>query len=695
MKALRIFLYGIAGVVVLAVAALGIAAVVVDGKFVKARLERAMKEKHRSLTIEGEPKLKLFPVAGLALGRTTLSEPESDKPFVSFDAAEVALRVAPLLSGEIALETLRLSGLKASVIRGRDGRMNFADLAGAERAGGKEAGEAPRLRIAEIDIDGAQLGYRDEASGQVLTVSKLNLKTGRLDGDAPGPVSMSAHVAGQRPEVDLQAQIAGAMRFNLPRQEIGFDGFAASAKGHVDRDAVSAEFSAPKVEITPARASGAEVKGVVTVKGPAHAADVRFRVEGIQGSAAALSLATVALEFDAASAGNAVKGRISMPVTANLKARSWELPKIAADLTLSGPGLPQKTVHLPIQAAAKADLARQSAALELATKFDESSIKAKLAATKFQPLAATFDVDIDRLNLDRYIAAEGKAPAAKGAENVDLSALKGKTVGGRIAIGALTVKRVKLEQVKAEVKLANGRLEVAPYAASLYGGTLAGALSADASGNRIALKESAQNVAIGALLRDAAQKDVLEGKGNVQVDVQSAGATVSALKKALAGSARVEMKDGAIKGINLADTARNLKSALGGKQSKPDPTQKTDFSELSASFKIAGGVAHNDDLKAASPFLRLGGAGNLDIGNNSIDYLAKATLAATAKGQGGRDASEVAGITIPVKLSGPLDNPAWNVDYSALLGGAGSSVKEIGKKGLGGVKDAVRGLFGR
>jgi AsmA protein len=194
-----------------------------------------------------------------------------------------------------------------------------------------------------------------------------------------------------------------------------------------------------------------------------------------------------------------------------------------------------------------------------------------------------------------------------------------------------------------------------------------------------------------------AQKDVLDGRGNVTLDVQTSGGTVTALKKALAGSARVEMKDGAIKGVNLADSARNVKSALGAKPAKADPSQKTDFSEMSASFKIAGGVARNDDLKAASPFLRLGGAGNLDIGNNAIDYLAKATLAATTKGQGGRDVANVAGITIPVKLSGPLNNPDWHVDYSALVGnvagGAAGSVTEIGKKGAGGVTDAVRGLF--
>jgi AsmA protein len=92
-----------------------------------------------------------------------------------------------------------------------------------------------------------------------------------------------------------------------------------------------------------------------------------------------------------------------------------------------------------------------------------------------------------------------------------------------------------------------------------------------------------------------------------------------------------------------------------------------------------------------SPFLRLGGAGNLDIGNNTIDYEAKATLAATAKGQGG--ASSVAGVTIPVKLSGALDNPSWHVDYTGLLGGAAGAVTELGKKGVGGVTSAVKGLF--
>ena len=275
-------------------------------------------------------------------------------------------------------------------------------------------------------------------------------------------------------------------------------------------------------------------------------------------------------------------------------------------------------------------------------------------------------------------------------------------MAGKLAIGALTARRVRLENLKAELRLEGGKLEIDPLTAGLYGGTLAGALGADADGNRVRVKVAAKGVAIGPLLRDAAQKDLLEGKGDVSLDVQSAGATVPALKKALGGSARVDLKDGAIKGINLAEGARNLKSAVGVKQAKSDPAQKTDFSEMRASFAIRNGVAHNEDLKAQSPFLRLGGAGDIDIGGDQINYEAKVTLAATSKGQGGRDVSNVAGVTVPVKLSGPLEAPQWHVDYSALLGGAAGGVGEALKKGAGGVKDAagsvtesVRGLFKR
>jgi len=733
MNAIKYVLYAAGGLVALVLVAVIGVVIVVDGAFLKARLEQAMQERDRTLAIEGQPKLALFPVFRLSLGKTSLSESKSDKAFVSLDSMELAVKVMPLLSGEVAVDVLAVSGLRANIIRAKDGRFNFDDLAGRQKDESAEKKAPPKIRIAELKIERSQIAYTDLASGQTLAIGDLNLKTGRLEDDTATPLSLTASITGKRPEVALKARMEASARMNLARQAFAFtkldaklsgnaatlrgfdlhltgdiaadvrrqeytvDTLGLQAKGTLDSDALVVALSAPKLRIAPAKAEGQVVSGNVTVKGPRRSIDAKLKMSAVEGTSSALSIPSLALDLDSNVGGNGVKGQVSTPIKVNLAARTWDLPKIVANLTFSGPAIPQKSVTLPIQASLRADFAKQSANAELTTKFDETSINAKMGASSFEPLVATFDVGIDKLDLDRYLPAEKQD--SKADERIDLSGLKGKTVSGKFAAAALTVKRVKLQNVKADIKLAGGKLEVAPHSANLYGGTLAGSLSADANGNRIALKELAQNVAIGALLRDAAQKDVLDGRGNVTLDVQAAGGSVSALKKALAGSARVEMKDGAIKGVNLADSARNVKSALGAKQSKPDSSQKTDFSEMSASFKIAGGVARNDDLKAASPFLRLGGAGNLDIGNNAIDYLAKATLAATSKGQGGRETANVAGITIPVKLSGALDNPQWNVDYSALLGGAvggtAGGVAETVKKGASGVGDAIRGLFKR
>ncbi|HTP62080.1 MAG TPA: AsmA family protein, partial [Burkholderiales bacterium] len=188
MKTIKFFLFGIAGLVVLATLAIAAAAMVVDGQFVKTRLERAMKEKNRTLKIEGVPQLKLFPVAGFALGKTTLSEAGSDKLFASLDSAEVAVRVLPLLSREVAVETLKLSGLKANLVRHKDGKMNFSDLAGpADKDKKPEA--PPNLRVAEVQVEKVQVNYRDEATGQELQLAEADLKTGRLDGQTPGDLA--------------------------------------------------------------------------------------------------------------------------------------------------------------------------------------------------------------------------------------------------------------------------------------------------------------------------------------------------------------------------------------------------------------------------------------------------------------------------------------------------------------------------
>ena len=436
-------------------------------------------------------------------------------------------------------------------------------------------------------------------------------------------------------------------------------------------------------------------------QGPQRTVDLKLRIAALEGSGSAFSISSIALDIDAFVEGNGVKGRIETPLSASLSERTWSLPKFVANLTFSGAAIPQKAVTIPVHAEFKADLAKQTASADIKTKFDESSIHAKFSASKFSPLHATFGLDIDRLNLDRYIAPK-PAGESKPDGKIDLAPLKGPTVSGKVQIGALKANGASAGNIKAEIKLAGGKLDVSPYSADLYGGRLAGSLSVDANSNRFEIKDTVTGVMLGPLLRDVAKKDMLDGRATLNLDVTTVGATVSALKKGLSGSAKIEVKDGAIKGINVAESVRSFKPGSGAKSSQTagESTKQTDFTEMSASFTIKNGVAHNEDLKAASPFLRLGGAGNIDIGNSTLDYTAKATLAATAKGQGGP--ADVAGITVPVKLSGTFDKPSWNIDYSGVLGslggaagGAAGKITDTVKSTAGGVQDKLKGLFGK
>lgn len=660
-KTLKVLGFGAGAVLLLAALAAGAALVIVDGAFVKSRLERAMQEKNRTLRIEGEPGFRLFPVAAIALGKTTLSEPASDKLFAALDSAELAVRVMPLLSGEVAVESLRLSGLTVNIVRAKDGRMNFSDLAAArdeERGAGAEPG---RLRLAQIDVARVRVNYRDEASGRELSISDLALKSGRLDGEAPGQVAFSARVMGKRPELDLAAQAGGALRFDLGRQEVAFDGFSVKVKGRLDHDTLNAELAAPKLEITPRRAGGSAITGVVQIKGPQRNVDAKLRIAAVEGTASALSIPGLTLAVNARAAGFAVTAK--------------------ADGAL------------------KADLAKQAASADLSVKLDDSTIKAKLGATRFAPLHASFEVIVDRLNLDRY--SPKKNEASDPSEALDLSALKGPAATGKVEIGALTAKGLKLSNFKTEIRLAGGKLEASPHSASLYGGTVSGSLSAEANGNRVALKEAVRGVSVGPLLADLGQGGRLEGRAVADLDVSMAGRSVAAMKRAIGGSARVELKDGAVKGFNLEQSLRDVKSALGSKSAKAaDFAKKTDFSEITANFTIRNGVAHNEDLQGKAPLFRLAGAGDLDIGNNAINYLAKASIVATSQGQGGKDVSHLAGVTVPVRLSGALDNPDWTIDYGELAAksGVGKVVEALGSAAggaAGSVRDKVRGLFGR
>ena len=244
----------------------------------------------------------------------------------------------------------------------------------------------------------------------------------------------------------------------------------------------------------------------------------------------------------------------------------------------------------------------------LSAKVDDSQINANLGISQFNNPAYNFDIKIDRLDADRYIAKGDPKTKSTGDTQIDLSTLKKLNATGEAKIGWLKLANVKTENVNLGLKASNGVATLSPFSANLYNGSMAGSLKVDARTTpSIAFKQNMKSVSVGPLMVDAINNDMLSGTGTVNVDVTTQGNTVSALKKGLAGNAALNLTDGAIKGVDIAGSIRDIKSKMNvfKKDANADKSKKTDFSELTATFDIKNGVAHNEDLAMKAPVLRL------------------------------------------------------------------------------------------
>ena len=81
-------------------------------------------------------------------------------------------------------------------------------------------------------------------------------------------------------------------------------------------------------------------------------------------------------------------------------ATALTIPKVSLDLDAAVAGISTKA---KLDAAIKANLAKQDLQADVSGKLDDSALKAKIELTNFAPLKAKFDASIDRLNLDRYL----------------------------------------------------------------------------------------------------------------------------------------------------------------------------------------------------------------------------------------------------------------------------------------------------
>jgi AsmA protein len=351
----------------------------------------------------------------------------------------------------------------------------------------------------------------------------------------------------------------------------------------------------------------------------------------------------------------------------------------------------------PIETTDPAALTRASGDLEfvyadgalkldpLKVRLDDSNLTGYLHMLDSAGPVVRTRLDLDQIDLDRYMppavsaSADGQAAApaeraqskpAQGQED-PFAALRTLDFVGEFKIGKLKVNNARMSNVTTRVVSSKGVLKVDPMAASLYEGSFEGSAVLDASGKqpKLSAKNQLTDIQVGPLLKDVAGEDRLIGRGELYADVRMVGLSEAEIRRSLNGTSRFVFKDGALKGVNIAQVIRegSSKLGLGGDKLDLGTPGQTDFTEISASLTMTNGVIKNDDLQAKSPLLRIAGKGEVDLPKDSIDYLITTELVKSLEGQGGKGRDDLAGIPIPVRVTGPLSKPSYRPDLEAAL----------------------------
>ncbi|WP_373980448.1 AsmA family protein [Achromobacter sp. JD417] len=824
-------LIGLVVLVVVAVVGLAIFLLTFDPNAYKYKLEELVQERYqRTLTIDGEIELSLFPRIGLYVQGVSLSEPNSTDTFASIESTRLAVAVWPLLSNSFVVDHVAISGLKARVVRDKQGQFNFSNLVGGTPpvtdAPGNPAealvgaaqtaaqaitgGPLPTSRnnmqidIAGLDLKDGEVQMQDAITGMAVAVTRINANTGRVTFNQPFDVRMSARVEGGYPRVDanltgqalltldpsakryaaqkldlrMDGKLPGAeakslvMRGNLAfngqksaldvaglellfqgdvtepsvkatnveasvaipklaidphKSQLQIEKLAVRAKGGVADGPFELAVDAPALNISPASATGEALTGRVRISG----LDASFGLNGISGNAGELDIKEAKLDSTSKKGERVVKLNFASPLSLNLLMRSGAMSALRGDVNITDPGLPKGSLQIPVIGSLTVDLLKDQATSKINAvleggKFDLSADITKLSDTP----QMKFALAVDTLDLDKLVPpvlaappkppADGKkddskpapapAPAAPPDDTINLSALVGPSVNGTLKVGKLVVRGLKADEVSAAVKLDKGKLDISNLAAGLYGGKLAGALSVDAAqGNQIATKMTLADIAIEPLLMDLAKRDVLSGTGNLMLDLKTGGANVYAMKSGLAGALQVRLRDGAVKGIDLTQTLRDLKARFSpdaqNETVAADTSKQTQFSEMDADLAIAKGVATVKRLSFVSPLLRVtqGDPATIDFVKSELDLVARARVINPAANPDGKELIDLKDVTIPVHFKGPFDNPSYTLLWKDAIGGIlkrslENKLKEaVSGKGKSGaaVDKALKGLLGK
>ena len=636
---------------------------------VQTKLEQQL---DRKVTL-GNMDLGLIPLRFRVYNLSVADDPKfSDRAFVQTQELSVSIKLLPLLSKSVQIDSLSLDRPRVELIKNAQGVWNFATM--GQKAPGTAPAAAPAssqpFSLGELSINDGQVAITDLQNSKPRTVyDHINVKLTDFAPDSPFNLDASVQLPGSgNQEVSLQGkggplshanpastpfkgtfelkgvQIAGLQKFLQTPALVNTDGVLS---GHTDISSASGKLSA---------------SGQMNVDNPKlHGIDVGYPINADYDVSDDLTNDLLTLN----------RGNIKLGPT----------PISVAGTVSSKTPTAQLNLELKANAVSIAEIARLSAA----------------AGVAFAP----------GTTVNGQISADIKAQGAS-----DKPALNGTLAGSNIQVSGKEI--AKPVQISA-VNIALSPTEIHSDNFNVVSGGTTAAV-------QFSLKEYTSNSPqVNATLRapQAALPDLLSmakaygvtsldkvsGAGNLSLDMSAAGPLQSLssdqIAKALNGTINVNFNNVHYAGV---DVSHQLLSMIGSSQAGKDQGY-TNVEKLTGTILVKGGVAQTSNLQALLDIGNVGATGTANLSSQTLNMQMTAVLSKSFAQQAGGTAvggymttalaNNQGELVIPAIVTGTFQNPKITPDLQKIAQMKLKGLMPTADNPLGGASSILGGLTGQ
>ncbi len=600
---------GIAALLVVGVGATFVLRALVDEEQLRTTLLELVNARiDGELRIDGPLQVAVWPTLSLAAKDIHLLTPRgATREFASARELRLGVALLPLLSEELQVHELRLTGLRLAANCDRSGRCNWSALGGtgsngtaaANTRAGDTAAAPLALGIERIRIDDAELSYSDERNGTRVDITGLTLA-----GD-----DINSH--GEAFRLRGEAKI----RSGTPAREFALN---VQTAAKLDGQAHTVALSDALLRMVPAGAPALELKLPAALL-DLDAGTLKASQLGLSGTglAAIASLdAGWGTPRGARARGKLELQRLDLP--ALLDALGSSLPP-----TVNAAALTKVTLSTGY-AYESASLALDTLALAAGEFHANGRVRLGLG----EKLRIDATLGSPRLDVDYFLppaetsSDKSAQPAADSSDDLaGIGALL--AIDGNIEarIGHLKRAPIELDTLQARLALSPGKARLERLQAGLYGGKLDanGELFAQGTGARMNVDATLVGVDLERLLAQTADTHRFSGRVDGSLKFTASGANTPALLASLAGPLELTIADPVIKDLSVEETICKAAATINRESLSASFEPVTRLQSIRTTLDFRDGVGQFRELGLLLPNMRMSGKGSVDLPRRRLD----------------------------------------------------------------------------